>query len=92
MSLYRVSCNMRSERDWEKVIPVSAEGMHPDLAKQKLLAMYPRHLMENIHIQDLTPTKRKWDDKSAIVRMGTSTKGKEAPIDLDRTWRKELAR
>jgi hypothetical protein len=92
MSKYRVSCNLRCDKDWSKVLPVCEEGPHPDLAKQKIEDKYPGYTMLNIHIEDLTPVSKPWNAEPD--RSGAKPKYTKEPkrLDLDRTWRKELAR
>jgi len=92
MSRYRVTCNMRSEREWGKVFPVSAEGKHPDIVKQMLLSLYPKHIMENISIADLTPIGKPWHDNAKPEKEKRKAVQSKNGVDLDLAWRKELAR
>ena len=62
-SKYRVTCVLRSDKNLGRTFPVSEIDRHPDIAKQKILSKYPKHTMENIRIEDLSESRRAWDDE-----------------------------
>lgn len=83
---------MRKDDDWSKLVPASEQDKHPDLAKQRIMEKYPGYTMVDIDISDNSPMPPRWDAKVNPVPVKSRNRKESQRLDLDRTWRKELAR
>ncbi len=92
MSLYRVSCIMVSRKDESKTLPVSVTEKHPDLAKVSIERKYPNYQMTQIKIEDITVTTGSWIMKKNSLPVKTNRHKTLNALDLDSTWRRELAK